>query len=102
MATANVDDLRRGARARNPNRRRMDGRCAMTVRHQLIRSVRIGAASLIIATFATAQEGTVRVELGSCAAYSGLPSDDSATAGMAFIRGGAFVMGSERHRPEER
>src|SRR5262249_56017247 len=23
-------------------------------------------------------------------------------AGMAFIRGGTFVMGSERHRPEER
>src|SRR5262249_51536135 len=80
----------------------MDGRWAMTVRHQLICSVGIVAASLIIGTFATAQKGTVRAELGSCGAYSGQPSDDSDTAGMAFIRGGTFVMGSERHRPEER
>ena len=74
----------------------------MTVRHRLICSVGIGAASLIIGTFAAAQKGTVRAEIGSCAAYSGLPSDDSDTAGMAFVRGGTFVMGSERQRPEER
>jgi formylglycine-generating enzyme len=36
------------------------------------------------------------------AAYSGLASADSAIAGIVFIRGGTFVMGSERHRPEER
>src|SRR5262249_48817075 len=88
-------------RVRNPNRRCVDGRCAMTVRHRLFCSVGIGAASLIIGTFATAQKA-VRAELGSCAAYSGLPSDDSDTAGMAFIRGRTFAMGSERHRPEER
>jgi formylglycine-generating enzyme required for sulfatase activity len=64
--------------------------------------VGVGAASLMIGTFAIAQKGTVGTELGSCAAYSGLPSDDSDTAGMAFIRGGTFVMGSERQRPEER
>src|SRR5262249_38237571 len=73
-----------------------------TVRHQLICSVGIVAASLIIGTFATAQKGTVRAELGTCGAYSGLPSEDNDHAGMAFIRGGTFVMGSERHRPEER
>jgi formylglycine-generating enzyme required for sulfatase activity len=41
-------------------------------------------------------------ELGSCTAYSGLPAEGGDTAGMVFIRGGRFVMGSERHRPEER
>jgi formylglycine-generating enzyme len=40
--------------------------------------------------------------LGSCGSYAGLPAEDGETAGMAFIRGGTFVMGSERHRPEER
>jgi sulfatase modifying factor 1 len=74
----------------------------MTVRHLLICSVGIFAAGLTIGTFATAQKGTAGAELGSCAAYSGLPSEDSDTAGMVFIRGGNFVMGSERHRPEER
>jgi formylglycine-generating enzyme len=31
-----------------------------------------------------------------------VPADDNDTAGMVFIPGGTFVMGSERHRPEER
>src|SRR5262245_52700673 len=81
----------------------MDGRCAMTVRH-LICSVGIGAASLMIGTFAAAiaQKHAASGELGSCSAYSGLPSEDNDHPGMAFIRGGTFVMGSERHRPEER
>ena len=76
----------------------------MTRRGLLICSVGIGAASLIISTLATvtAQKDAARAELGSCAVYSGLPSDDRDTAGMAFIRGGTFVMGSERQRPEER
>jgi formylglycine-generating enzyme required for sulfatase activity len=76
----------------------------MILRSLLICSVGIGATSLMIGTFATAiaQRDVARGELGSCAAYSGLPSDDSDTAGMVFIRGGTFVMGSERHRPEER
>jgi len=74
----------------------------MILRGLLISSVGIGAASLIIGTFAMAQKGTVRAEVGSCAAYSGVPSEDNNHAGMAFIRGGTFVMGSERQRPEER
>lgn len=37
-----------------------------------------------------------------CAAYSGLPEGDGAKAGMAFIPGGTFVMGSDRQQPEER
>src|ERR1700756_3334277 len=64
--------------------------------------VTFGAASLMIGTFALAQKHTAGGELGSCAAYSGLPSDDNDHAGMAFIRSGTFVMGSERQRPEER
>jgi len=34
--------------------------------------------------------------------YSGLPEVDGDKAGMAFIKGGSFVMGSDRERPEER
>ena len=37
-----------------------------------------------------------------CAAYSGLPEGTDAKAGMAFIPGGTFVMGSDRQQPEER
>jgi sulfatase modifying factor 1 len=54
------------------------------------------AASVTIGSFALAQKH------GSCTDYSGLPADDNDTAGMVFITGGTFVMGSERHRPEER
>jgi sulfatase modifying factor 1 len=64
--------------------------------------VAFGAASLMIGAFAVAQKGAGSGELGTCAAYSGIPSQDNDTSGMAFIRGGTFVMGSERHRPEER
>ncbi|WP_244487353.1 formylglycine-generating enzyme family protein [Afipia sp. Root123D2] len=43
-----------------------------------------------------------KADIGSCAAYSGLPSGNHDTAGMMFIQAGAFTMGSERHQPEER
>jgi formylglycine-generating enzyme len=61
-------------------------------------------AGATIGAFAigSAQPNTARPDLGSCAAYSGLPAEDGNTAGMVFIRGGTFVMGSERHQPEER
>jgi formylglycine-generating enzyme required for sulfatase activity len=49
-----------------------------------------------------AQGDTAQLPLGSCAAYSGHPAEEGETAGMAFIPGGTFVMGSERHQPEER
>lgn len=38
----------------------------------------------------------------ACGEYSGLPDGKSDTAGMAFIPGGAFTMGSDRNSPEER
>src|SRR5262249_10311861 len=74
----------------------------MTPRRLLLCCVAFRVASLMIGTFALAQTRASGAELGSCAAYSGLPSEDSATAGMVFIRAGTFIMGSERHRPEER
>src|SRR5262249_38848508 len=76
----------------------------MILRGLLICSVGIGSTSLMIGTFATAiaQKEVAGGELGSCAGYSGLPSEDNDTAGMVFIRGGTFVMGSDHQRPEER
>jgi formylglycine-generating enzyme required for sulfatase activity len=38
----------------------------------------------------------------TCAAHSGLPAGGGDKAGMVFIPGGAFAMGSDRQRPEER
>jgi formylglycine-generating enzyme required for sulfatase activity len=55
-------------------------------------------------TFATASEprGSARAPIESCAAHAGLPAGSGETAGMAFIPGGTFQMGSESHQPEER
>src|SRR5256714_13175735 len=75
---------------------------ATALRCRLFCCIASAAASVMVGTVAIAQKHAAGGELGNCAAYSGLPSDDSETAGMVFIRGGTFVMGSERHRPEER
>jgi sulfatase modifying factor 1 len=54
------------------------------------------------------QRETPNASVGSCAAYSGHPggtelsAEGGNTTGMAFIAGGSFTMGSDRHRPEER
>jgi sulfatase modifying factor 1 len=72
------------------------------LRRMLLCCAAFGTASLMIGTFANAQKHVGSGEPGTCAAYSGLPSEDNDTAGMMFIPGGTFVMGSERHRPEER
>lgn len=75
-------------------------------RHRLIRSC--VAAALAIAAAGIYVGGSVVVgatpqaELGACAAYSGAPASNRRTAGMVFIPGGTFQMGSERHQPEER
>jgi len=74
----------------------------MSLRRLLMCRIAFAGTTVIIGTFALAQGHATSGELGSCAAYSGLPSDDNDTAGMIFIRGGTFLMGSERHRPEER
>jgi len=75
-------------------------RLAMASRRLLMCCIRFGVASLMIGSLA--QKHAASGELGNCTTYSGLPSDNNDTAGMAFIRGGTFVMGSERQRPEER
>ena len=38
----------------------------------------------------------------SCAHYPGPPQEEGDKAGMVFVGGGSFVMGSDRQRPEER
>jgi sulfatase modifying factor 1 len=67
---------------------------------------------LVIGTFALGAAGAVSMStelrsaappgIGSCAAYAGLPLESGQTAGMVFVPGGVFRMGSERHQPEER
>jgi formylglycine-generating enzyme len=63
--------------------------------------VALGAASLRVA--ATAQNAPSSTER-LCAPYSGLPEpghDEARPAGMVWIPGGTFLMGSNRHYPEE-
>ena len=78
----------------------------MTPRSLLIGSLGFGAvlAGVVIGAFATGveQRDATKAGVGSCAAYAGLPVEEGETAGMAFIPGGTFQMGSERHQPEER
>ncbi len=78
----------------------------MTPRQLLTGSIGLGAiltgAMIGAVVIGIAQRTAARADVGSCAAYSGLPSDESETAGMAFIPGGTFRMGSEQHQPEER
>ena len=74
----------------------------MSLRRLLICFAGFGMTSLVLGSFAIAQKNAARTDVGSCAAYSGLPAEEGDTAGMVFIHGGTFVMGSERQRPEER
>ena len=45
----------------------------MRLGHLLTNCVAIGTVSLMIGTLAIAQKGAPKSEIGSCAAYSGLP-----------------------------
>jgi formylglycine-generating enzyme required for sulfatase activity len=78
----------------------------MVPRALLIGSAGFGAvfACIAIGAFATGinRPDAAMASVGSCAAYAGLPAGAGDTAGMAFIPGGTFRMGSERHQPEER
>ncbi len=77
----------------------------MKQRHWLIGSLGFGTvlAGVLAAAFAIGieQQNTAGAA-ESCASYSGLPAGEGETAGTAFIPGGVFKMGSERHQPEER
>jgi formylglycine-generating enzyme required for sulfatase activity len=68
----------------------------------LIGSLGLGTVltGMMISAFATGN--TTRPEVGTCAAYAGFPAEKGQTAGMVFIPGGTFQMGSERYQPEER
>jgi sulfatase modifying factor 1 len=59
-------------------------------------------ALIALGLVAVTVEAMPKADVGSCAAYSGLPSGSHDTAGMTFIQAGTFTMGSERHQPEER
>jgi formylglycine-generating enzyme len=78
----------------------------MASRGLLIGSLGFGTvlAGVMIGTFATGvgRADTTKAAVGTCAAYAGLSAEEGETAGMAPIRGGRFLMGSERHQPEER
>ena len=74
---------------------------------QWLRRCRYGPASaLVLLAFvawsggAVAEQATHEARL--CKSYSGLPSEGSDKAGMVFIPGGSFTMGSDNERPEER
>jgi len=64
-------------------------------------AVLVGAMIGAFATGIVAKDDP-KAELGSCAAYSGLPSEGGDTAGMTFVPAGTFTMGSDQHQPEER
>src|SRR4051812_44633731 len=74
----------------------------MTPRGLLIAAFGLMAASAGALATGIDQSNAENSGLGRCAAYSGLPTAEGETAGMALIPGGDFTMGSERHQPEER
>jgi len=77
----------------------------MRMRNIMLSLAAPAAAMGVLITYglvAVAVEAVPKADVGSCAAYSGLPSGNHDTAGMTFIQAGTFTMGSERHQPEER
>ena len=79
----------------------------MTPRHRALLLSTGAVAVFVGAIIGASATGVVernepKAEVGSCDAYSGLPSEDGQTTGMKFIPAGSFAMGSERHQPEER
>lgn len=47
-------------------------------------------------------EARAAAPMEKCQAYAGIPADEGDKAGMSFVPGGSFTMGSDRERPEER
>ena len=74
----------------------------MMARGLLLGCFGLSTLSIAVVTGALATGTTTRADVGTCAAYAGLPAEKGDNAGMAFIPGGTFQMGSERHQPEER
>ena len=59
-------------------------------------------AAAVLSVSLPASEAIAVSPIANCATYSGMPEGDDDKAGMVFITGGSFVMGSDRERPEER
>ena len=59
-------------------------------------------AAAVLSMSLPASEAIAVSPIVNCATYSGMPEGDDDKAGMVFITGGSFVMGSDRERPEER
>jgi len=60
----------------------------------------LGALLGLLSTGTTGEAAAAPVT--DCQTYSGIPADEGDKAGMAFVSGGSFTMGSDRERPEER
>jgi hypothetical protein len=56
---------------------------------------------LLVAAIVPSDTGAAE-PIANCKTYSGMPQGDGETAGMVFIPGGSFTMGSDKQRPEER
>jgi formylglycine-generating enzyme required for sulfatase activity len=67
--------------------------------------MKLGIAALVV-SIAAAMAVAVPAAAGAgedpCQAYPGLPEGSDAHAGMVWIEGGSFMMGSDEHHPEER
>jgi formylglycine-generating enzyme required for sulfatase activity len=67
--------------------------------------MKLGIAALVVsiaAAMAVAVPAAAGAGEDSCQAYPGLPEGSDAHAGMVWIEGGSFMMGSDEHHPEER
>jgi formylglycine-generating enzyme required for sulfatase activity len=67
--------------------------------------MKLGIAALVVsiaAAMAVAVPAAADAGEDSCQAYPGLPEGSDAHAGMVWIEGGSFMMGSDEHHPEER
>jgi formylglycine-generating enzyme required for sulfatase activity len=71
------------------------------VARRLIANAGLVAAAGILAALVLAGNAGAAEPIANCASYSGIPQGDGDKAGMVFIPGGNFVMGSDRERPEE-
>jgi len=71
------------------------------IRHRIAENI-FAAALAALPLLPFAGSASAASPIADCKTYSGIPEGEGETAGMVFIQGGSFVMGSDRERPEER